>query len=47
MTQAYVPWNRETWDKTKEQIKELSDDYEMNNPEIQEKLLEIVKQKQK
>jgi hypothetical protein len=43
VSKAYVPWDKETWERTKKQIKELEDDYQMNNSEVQDKLLEIVR----
>jgi hypothetical protein len=39
--QSKIPWNRETWDKTKVEIKKLTGNWDMTNQEIQEKLLEL------
>lgn len=42
---AHVPWNKQKWNKTKALVKEIEDDYNMSNPEIQDKILQIVQEK--
>jgi len=43
--EAHVPWDRQEWNKSKALVKEIQDDYELSNPEIQRKILQILEQK--
>jgi len=45
--ESKIPWNRETWDKTKVEIKKMTGNWNMSNQEIQEKLLEIARKQNK
>lgn len=44
---ARVVYDTEKWHKTKSIVKEIEDDYTLNNEEIQERILEIVEEHRK
>jgi len=44
---ARVPWKHEQWLEARAIVKEIEDDYSLSNEEIQEKILEILREYEK
>lgn len=43
--QSKIPWDKETWEKTKVEIKKMTGNWDMSNEKIQEKILELAETK--
>jgi len=44
---ARVPWKHEQWLEARAIVKEIEDDYSLSNEEIQDKILEILREHEK
>jgi len=42
---GHIPWNKEKWRQVRGEVKEIEDRLSMENSEIQQRILEILREK--